>query len=354
MNKSAVEGAFNRLGQVTIVANNNPNASAKYNYQATTLSGVYRIWDYDSPFNLFARLNASFLQIMKADQQEDEDSIRDVSVNLGIGASYRLSSQLQIRADYENFTRDIQVLSLGVEWSPSFSGSSQLAPWRPSLTEISNKMRDSDNDGFLDADDDCPNTPLNAFVDQYGCALDFDNDGVADNLDHCLKTPPGVQVDEYGCQGLDDDQDGVINSQDRCPQTARDVDVNEQGCSSIRDVTFQLATQRIQFAPNSSQLPGDALVDMNRVARYLNNNLDTQLLIEAHTDNTGNTKANQKLSLARANAIRDYLISMGVSAARVEAKGYGASRPIADNATRAGRAQNRRVEFKLIKIRSPW
>jgi outer membrane protein OmpA-like peptidoglycan-associated protein len=68
--------------------------------------------------------------------------------------------------------------------------------------------------------------------------------------------------------------------------------------------------------------------------------------IGGHTDNTGSKATNMKLSEDRANAVRDYLISKGVSGERMTAVGYGPDEPVADNATKEGKAQNRRVELK--------
>jgi outer membrane protein OmpA-like peptidoglycan-associated protein len=71
--------------------------------------------------------------------------------------------------------------------------------------------------------------------------------------------------------------------------------------------------------------------------------------IEGHTDSVGSKATNQKLSERRANAVRDYLIANGIDANRLTAAGYGEDKPIASNATRAGRAENRRVEVNLVK-----
>jgi OOP family OmpA-OmpF porin len=69
-------------------------------------------------------------------------------------------------------------------------------------------------------------------------------------------------------------------------------------------------------------------------------------VIEGHTDSNGADAYNQRLSEQRAKAVRDYMVSMGIDPARLEAKGYGESQPVADNATPEGRAQNRRVVLR--------
>ncbi len=100
-----------------------------------------------------------------------------------------------------------------------------------------NIVVDSDNDGVLDGDDLCPNTPVGEAVDATGCStsqLDTDGDGVSNALDQCPGTPAGEAVDPAGCSAtqLDDDGDGVANSIDECPNTPAGEGVNAVGCSS--------------------------------------------------------------------------------------------------------------------------
>ncbi|MBT8491474.1 MAG: OmpA family protein, partial [Deltaproteobacteria bacterium] len=71
--------------------------------------------------------------------------------------------------------------------------------------------------------------------------------------------------------------------------------------------------------------------------------------IDGHTDNVGKEQLNTTLSQKRAEAVRDYFVSKGIDQGRLEAKGFGPTKPVADNATPAGRAKNRRVEFKLLQ-----
>jgi OOP family OmpA-OmpF porin len=77
----------------------------------------------------------------------------------------------------------------------------------------------------------------------------------------------------------------------------------------------------------------------------LSENPDVTVEIQGYTDNTGNKATNQKLSQARADAVRTWLIDKGIAADRLTAKGFGSDNPIAPNSTKEGRAQNRRIEF---------
>ncbi|THD68116.1 hypothetical protein E7Z59_08885 [Robertkochia marina] len=100
----------------------------------------------------------------------------------------------------------------------------------------SQNTADTDGDGVADDDDDCPDTPEGAEVNENGCAtsqLDSDGDGVNDDADQCPDTPQGAEVDENGCatSQLDSDEDGVNDDADQCPDTPEGEEVDEQGCS---------------------------------------------------------------------------------------------------------------------------
>ena len=89
---------------------------------------------------------------------------------------------------------------------------------------------------------------------------------------------------------------------------------------------------------------------LNTLASTLNQFPETRVQIAGHTDNVGSDASNLQLSQQRANSVRTYLASTGVAAQRMQAVGYGESRPIADNSSDYGRAQNRRVEVTLIPV----
>ena len=86
---------------------------------------------------------------------------------------------------------------------------------------------------------------------------------------------------------------------------------------------------------------------MNDIAKIMKNNPSYKLNIVGHTDNVGNPKWNKKLSLSRANSVKNYLKRKGVAASRMETSGLGDTMPIKTNKTAAGRAKNRRVEFEV-------
>lgn len=216
---------------------------------------------------------------------------------------------------------------------------------------------DSDGDGVPDGADKCPATPKGAQVDAKGCPTDADGDGVPDGIDQCPDTPKGASVDAKGCP-LDSDGDGVPDGIDQCPGTPAGTKVDEKGCPLpppppapkpiFEEGKKSLILQGVNFQSGKAVLTPESLAALDKVAASLKEWPDVRIEVGGHTDNVGSDALNQKLSQARAQTVRDYLISKGVDGSRLTAKGYGPSKPIADNSTPEGRAQNRRVELTKI------
>ncbi len=209
---------------------------------------------------------------------------------------------------------------------------------------------DSDGDGVPDGLDKCPNTPAGATVDSTGCPLDSDKDGVPDGLDKCPNTPPGTPVDSVGCTlAKDSDGDGVDDSRDKCPGTAPGTRVDAFGCPILFTPERRPVVLRgVTFETGKSALRPESYALLDVVAQSLLDNPEIRIEVAGYTDNTGSAAVNTGLSQARADAVRAYLASRGVSPARMVSKGYGPGSPIATNTTAAGRAQNRRVELHQL------
>lgn len=126
------------------------------------------------------------------------------------------------------------------------------------------------------------------------------------------------------------------------------VDVQRQG-----DTINLIVPGAISFATNSAQLTPNFYESLNKVATSLNEFPDSAVQIVGHTDSTGAASYNQQLSVNRANAVVMYLGAQGVAQSRLQSAGMGASQPVADNRTAEGRAQNRRVEIKIIPHETP-
>ncbi|WP_036380672.1 OmpA family protein [Muricauda sp. MAR_2010_75] len=208
-----------------------------------------------------------------------------------------------------------------------------------------NGCPDSDGDGVADKDDACPSTPgLPALA---GCP-DADGDGVADKDDDCPNE--AGPAENNGCPWPDSDGDGVLDKDDQCPDVAGTVANN--GCPEVtEEVQKQLNdyARTILFDTGKSSIKAESTSVMVDIIQILNEYPNAKFTVEGHTDSVGSESLNQKLSEERANSVRTFLIDKGIASDRLTAIGYGEAKPIATNNTRAGRAQNRRVEINLIK-----
>ena len=212
---------------------------------------------------------------------------------------------------------------------------------------------DEDGDGVWDGLDQCPRTPKGTKVDAVGCPLAVDSDGdtVPDAKDACPKTPPNTTVDATGCSEAaametDSDGDTVPDSADKCPSTLPGASVDENGCQVIED---RFILQGIKFRTGSARILPESYKILDSATAMLKSKPDMKIEIQGYTDSKGKAASNVRLSNARAKAVYTYLVKKGIPAKRMTYKGYGPNSPIADNKTDAGRAQNRRIEFKVIK-----
>lgn len=154
-----------------------------------------------------------------------------------------------------------------------------------------------------------------------------------------------VPVAAASMANQDLDGDGVINSRDKCPYTPEGAKVDGDGCVLAQTLTMKDVT----FETNSSKLTLNGQRILDQVVAFLNSDDKVNLSIEGHTDSRGSDAHNLKLSQERASSARSYLVSKGVAAGRLTAKGYGETRPVANNDSDAGREANRRVEMVISK-----
>lgn len=120
-----------------------------------------------------------------------------------------------------------------------------------------------------------------------------------------------------------------------------DLEKAEEGTTAV--------LQNIFFDVDKYDLKEKSITELQKIERFLKENPDFRVEISGHTDNVGADQYNLQLSQKRAQAVFDYLVSAGIEAHRLSPKGYGSTRPIADNTSEEGRQQNRRIEFKLIR-----
>lgn len=204
---------------------------------------------------------------------------------------------------------------------------------------------DTDGDGIADKDDACPEVAGPKSLN--GCP-DADGDGVADKSDKCpdVKGPK----ENGGCPWPDTDGDGVLDKDDKCVDVKGTVANN--GCPEITEEQvnrLNAYAKTILFNSGKSTFQQQTYPVLQSIAAILKEYPSSNFSIEGHTDSDGKDAANQKLSEDRAAAVKNYLTENGIAASRLTSAGFGESKPIDTNKTKAGKANNRRVEVKLVK-----
>jgi outer membrane protein OmpA-like peptidoglycan-associated protein len=221
---------------------------------------------------------------------------------------------------------------------------------------------DNDGDLIADAADECPTDPedRDGFEDADGCAdPDNDGDGILDPADQCIADPEDRDDwrDGDGCPEADNDGDGFPDAQDQCPLEAETVNevADDDGCPDLVRVDRETAQIRILepvfFATNRDAILDRSFPMLEEMVRVITEHPEIgRVAIEGHTDDRGRDARNLDLSNRRAQSVMRFLVEHGIPADRLTAQGFGETRPAAPNTTSEGRAQNRRVEFRLIDL----
>ncbi len=288
------------------------------------------------------------------------------------GSDYDLASCPDLDKDKDGIKNSLDQAPLDPEDKDGF----QDEDGKPDL--------DNDNDGVADADDKCPNEA--GLKENMGCPdVDTDKDGIMDRLDKCpteAEDKDGFE-DEDGCPDLDDDKDGIPDTKDACPKEAgvpeekgcpiKDTDgdtvpdfqdncVNEkgpkenQGCPAAQKQMVVITREslkildKVYFDTGKSTIQKRSNPLLDQVATILNAHTEiAKIQVEGHTDNVGKPEKNKTLSQARADAVKAYLVKKNVAEGRLVPMGFGQDKPAGPNDTPAGRDNNRRVEFNIIK-----
>jgi OOP family OmpA-OmpF porin len=219
---------------------------------------------------------------------------------------------------------------------------------------------DVDADGVLDRYDNCPGTKKGCVVDAWGCAVDSDGDGVCDGVDQCPNTTAGVKVDETGCS----EEQKMARSAARAtpppaappakpveptppppPPPAPPVSRTEQQL-----MTGNLVLEDVYFETNSAVLKPESEATLNELGQALEKMPGVKIEIQGHTDSRGAAAYNLKLSQARTESVRQYLLDrFRLEGENLVPKGYGESKlRVSPERGDADYAQNRRVEVQVL------
>jgi outer membrane protein OmpA-like peptidoglycan-associated protein len=213
-------------------------------------------------------------------------------------------------------------------------------------------LRDTDYDGLLDGEEvlTYKTNPLLKDTDGDGCSdgdevlvmktnplvVDTDGDGLTDcDERNVYRTNPLVK-DTDG-DGADDGKE-VRDGTD--PLVADVLRVEESG---------NIVLEGINFETNSAQITPDSEPTLTKALNTLRTNPQLRVEIQGHTDDVGNDRANQRLSEARANAVRDYMVQRGIDGSRMTTRGYGETTPLVPNDSPENRSKNRRIQFKVLQ-----
>ena len=200
---------------------------------------------------------------------------------------------------------------------------------------------DEDGDGINDENDKCPDAE--GTVQYRGCPVpDTDKDGIPDDQDKC---PTVAGLARYnGCAIPDTDKDGINDELDQCPAIAGIAGNN--GCEDLQPKLNSIAAA-LKFEIGQVNINAKSLQGLDSLVQIMTLYPKTSLVITGHTDNTGTIKINNRLSLLRAKKVQSYLIKKGLAENRTTLIVMADAQPIASNATKEGRTQNRRADLTI-------
>jgi OmpA-OmpF porin, OOP family len=267
--------------------------------------------------------HAAYSGFLLKDQGYNENGW-DPMATLGVGIQYNLSERLALRGevaaryDHDNNTENNLAETLG---------------YYPGALS----QRKS---GFTDG------------IASIGLVYSFGGHAAPPAMAPAAAAPPPAP----DCHSMDDDHDGVNNCDDRCPDTAAGTVVGPDGCPQkvvidLRGVNFKFdrpKTGEHNIEPTLQLPTADSIAILDQAIDALKRYPEIKVELDGHTDSVGTDAYNQKLSERRAQIVYDYLTGHGIDASRITAvKGFGETMPIDTNATKEGRARNRRTELKV-------
>ena len=218
----------------------------------------------------------------------------------------------------------------------------------PLVADPVGAVSDRDHDAVPDADDLCPEVPAGVRPDsrRRGCPF----------VERVVPEAPPVVVEPPPPPDPDRDRDGIANEDDHCPDDAGPAssDPATHGCPRVYVTADRVViTQQPRFAVDRAVILPESAPLLMEVAAVLEAHPElVRIEVQGHTDDRAGDEHNRVLSRRRAESICDWLVGRGIARSRLVARGYGRTRPLVDNATPAGRAMNRRVEFVVLE-RSP-
>ena len=290
----SVEGYYSDLGNVEL------NPDGKIDYRMIGGDAMLHYWAYGDEREkgsvaLYAKAGLSHMT--NNGQGVSYDKANTIQLFGGIGAEVYLPSKFSVRIEIESYDTDAALLSLNLIKRFGFN---------------SKKSVQKEFSAMVTA---LPETAAGKLV-------------------------PAV---------LDSDSDGLLDNEDECPDTPKGMTINKLGCSIfIAEVSDLISA--VQFESDSSTLTASSKIKLNEIADILLSYSAFYIEVKAFTDSSGAVAYNEILSQQRADSVVNYLVKQNIKQSRFVPLGFGEANPIADNDTQLGRAKNRRVEFVLKQL----
>lgn len=343
------EVLYSQMGSEFIISDEDEEFTGEYNLDYISVPILFKV----SPawrWAFFAGPQFDYLLMAEADGEDIEEDVEEYDFAATAGLEFWLTQNIGLYGRYIwGFTdldkeEDVESFNRGWQVGVTIGFRSKVAPAAvivPVAAAAVVPDPDRDGDGIIDKNDACPDVKGPASLN--GCP-DTDSDGIIDRDDQC-PTEFGTAA-LSGCPVKDADGDGIMDADDMCPTVPGNAD--NKGCPGLTAEAQKQITdlaRALYFNTGKSTFTTESLVRLEGINKLLAGYPDLKFRIEGHTDNTGSKAVNDKLSQARADAVRKYLIDNGRNANNLTAVGYGSDNPIGDNATKEGRQANRRVEI---------
>jgi outer membrane protein OmpA-like peptidoglycan-associated protein len=285
----SVEGFYSDLGSTEL------SPGAEIGYSMAGADVILHYWAIgeerrQGSLALYAKAGLNDMNTYSNGNVEENGDVRNIFG--GLGAELYLPQKFSVRVEFESYNDDASLFSLNL------------------VKRFGFKSKNADQKEFVAMVETLPETASGRSI-----MLDSDLDGLVDDNDQCPYTPKGMSIDNVGCATFTGEMSDVIAN--------------------------------VQFESNSSYLTKAGKVALDSIAVMLVSNTAIALEVQAHSDNMGSAAYNKMISQKRAKSVVKYLAEKSIVQSRLTSLGLGEEKPIADNNTKAGRAINRRVEFKL-------
>ena len=287
----------------------------------------------------------------------------DWPLHVGGGLRFWITDAIAVRADGRYMRGPSEqapyTLNAGYgEFSVGISFIPRIGPSRPEPVKVDG---DRDGDGIPDSIDKCPDQAedKDMFQDDDGCPdPDNDGDGIPDAVDKCPNEPEdkdGFQ-DLDGCPDLDNDNDGIPDAVDKCPNEPETINgfQDDDGCPDKGDSLVVMSPDRLELL-ESIQFQRDKLAKssnnlLGQIGATLRAHAEiVRVRVTVHVQPTANSDKDQITSDARAKLIREWLVQYGIDTKRLEARGFGGSKPLVPADQRGAAAINERVELIILE-----